>query len=104
NIVCRWMPGGGLEGMLCSCHAPDVCEHRVAAVLAFQSARGTRNIDSMADIAQSASAGAARSRDEVLASVGAVVSEMVSLGLSRLSRASAQRLQTLAVSAHGVDL
>ena len=104
NIICRWMPGGGLDGMLCSCHAQQVCEHRVAAVLAFQVARGTRSLDPMGDLAKSASAGAARSREEVLASVGAVVSEMVSLGLSRLSRASAQRLQTLAVSAHGVDL
>ena len=36
--------------------------------------------------------------------MGTVVREMVSLGLARLSSATAQRLTTLAVSAHGVDL
>ena len=36
--------------------------------------------------------------------MGSVVGEMVAIGLSRLSRASAERLRTLAVSAHGVDL
>ena len=36
NVECRWMPGLGLEGMICSCHAATACEHRVAAVLAFQ--------------------------------------------------------------------
>jgi hypothetical protein len=103
NAVCRWMPGGGLDGMVCSCHAPGPCAHRVAAVLAYQAARGRRRI-ATEEAALEASAGAPRTRDEVLASVGAVLREMVQLGLSRLSRAAAERLRTLAVSAHGVDL
>ena len=104
NITCRWMPGCGLEGMICSCHEPRVCEHRVAVVLALQVARGTRVLAETSSLALAESAGAPRSREDVLASVGSVVAEMVALGLSRLSRASAERLRTLAVSAHGVDL
>ena len=104
NVACRWMPGCGPEGMVCSCHAQGVCEHRVAAVLAFQAARGARVLDDPSTVSLASAPGAPRSRDEVLVSVGSVVSELVVLGLSRLSRASAERLRTLAVSAHGVDL
>ena len=104
NVNCRWMPGCGLEGMICSCHEPRVCEHRVAVVLAFQVAQGTRVLDDYGSLALAEAAEAPRSREDVLASVGSVVGEMVAIGLSRLSRASAERLRTLAVSAHGVDL
>jgi hypothetical protein len=103
NIVCRWMPGGGLAGIICSCHAPGPCEHRVAAVLAYQAAQGQRQIQ-VETAALEASAGAPRTRQEVLDSVGVVLREVVGLGLSRLSRSTEDRLRTLAVSAHGVDL
>jgi hypothetical protein len=103
NAVCRWIAGGGLEGMVCSCHAAGPCEHKVAAVLAYQTAKGKRQPESEAP-ALEASAGAPRTREALLASVGAVLRELVVLGLSRLSRATEQRLRTLAVSAHGVDL
>lgn len=103
NITCRWMPGGGLSGMVCSCHAATVCEHRVLAVLAYKASRGvlafvneTRSLE--------ASPGAPRTREEILASVRTVVHEMVVQGLSRVSSSTEQRLRTLAVSAHGVDL
>ncbi|QEH32654.1 hypothetical protein OJF2_11330 [Aquisphaera giovannonii] len=104
NVTCRWMPGGGLDGMLCSCHAAGACEHRVAAVLAFQIDRGARPPEAFAESALSASSDAPRTRDEVLASVGDVLAQMVSTGLSRLSRGTAERLRTLAISAQGVDL
>ena len=103
NVTCRWLPGSDLSGMICSCHAARPCEHRVAAVLAFQVARGARQL-APEDGALEASAGAARSREEVLESVGDVLREMVSLGLSRLSASTESRLRTLTVSAHGVDL
>jgi len=103
NVVCRWMPGGGLGGMVCSCHQPGPCVHRVAAVLAYQAAKGKRQLDAE-EATLEASAGAPRTREEVLGSVATVLREMVVLGLSRLSRASEERLRTLAVSAHGVDL
>jgi hypothetical protein len=103
NIVCRWLAGGGLDGMVCSCHAQGPCEHKVAAVLAYQTAKGKRQPETEAPVLE-ASAGAPRTREALLASVGAVLRELVVLGLSRLSRATEQRLRTLAVSAHGVDL
>jgi hypothetical protein len=103
NIVCRLVPGAGLDGWLCSCQSPDVCEHRVAAVLAWQVAQGRRTID-VAETILPAADEAPRSREEVLASVRAVLGEMFSLGLARLSTANRQRLQTLAVSCHGVQL
>jgi hypothetical protein len=103
NVSCRWLPGFGLAGMICTCHAEGVCVHRVAAVMAFQAARGRRQIATRA-AAIEASSGAPRSRFEVLESVGIVLCEMVSLGLSRLSGSTEARLRTLAISAHGVDL
>lgn len=103
NITCRWMPGGGLEGMVCSCHSREACEHRVAGVLAYQVAQGKRKID-MVQAGLSEAAGAPRTREEVLASVGSVLTEMITLGFCRLSLSVEQRLRTLAVSAHGVDL
>jgi hypothetical protein len=103
NVVCLWIAGGGLEGMVCSCHAVGPCEHKVAAVLAYQTAKGKRQPEAEAPVLE-ASAGAPRTREALLASVGAVLRELIILGLSRLSRATEQRLRTLAVSAHGVDL
>ncbi len=103
NITCRWIPGAGLAGMLCSCRAETVCEHVVTAVLAYQVSLGKREV-AMEEVALRQSSGAPRSRAELLASVGTVAREMVSLGLARLSSATAQRLTTLAVSAHGVNL
>jgi hypothetical protein len=103
NVTCRWIPGYELSGMICSCHAAGPCAHRVAAVMAFQSARGRRQIVST-PTALDAPSGAPRTRLEVLESIGSVLHESVSLGLSRLSSASEARLRTLAVSAHGVDL
>ncbi len=104
NIVCRCIPGGGLEGMICSCHLRGPCEHRVAAILAYQTAKGNRELARTEATDLKASVEAPRTREEVLDSLGAVLREMVSLGLSRLSGATADRLRTLAVSAHGVDL
>ncbi len=103
NITCRWIPSGGLLSMICSCQAENVCEHVVAAVLAYQASLGKRRI-AVQEAALAESGGAPRSRAEVLASVGTVLGEIVSLGLARLSAATARRLTTLAVSAHGVDL
>jgi hypothetical protein len=103
NITCRWIPSGGLLGMVCSCQAETVCEHVVTAVLAFQASLGNRQVV-VETTALEESAGAPRTRAEVLASTGQVLREMVALGLARASEATVQRLITLAVSAHGVDL
>ena len=103
NITCRWIPSGSLAGMICSCQAENVCEHVVTAILAYQVSLGKRQI-TVEQAALNESSGAPRTRSEVLASVGTVLREMLLLGLARLSAATAQRLMTLAVSAHGVDL
>jgi hypothetical protein len=103
NITCRWLPSSGLAGMICSCQSQSVCEHAAAAILAYQVSLGRRQI-TVEQATLTESSGAPRSRAEVLASVGTVLREMLSLGLTRLSAATAQRLMTLAVSAHGVDL
>lgn len=103
NISCRWIPSAGLEGLLCSCQAGRVCEHLVAAVMAYQASLGVRTIEAR-PVSLEESSGAPRTRAEVLASVAQVLREMVSLGLSRLSTATSDRLTTLAISAHGVDL
>ena len=103
NITCRWIPSGGLLGMHCSCQAENVCEHLVAAILAYQVSLGKRQ-RSVPQASLTESKGGARTRSEVLASVGVMLREMMVLGLARLSSATAQRLLTLAVSAHGVDL
>ena len=103
NLTCRWLASGGLLGMVCSCQAELVCEHVVAAVLAYQASLGKRTIV-VEENRLEESSGAPRTRAEVLASVGAVLHETVANGIARLSAATAQRLVTLAVSAHGVDL
>ncbi len=104
NVQCRWMPGAGLAGMVCSCHATGACEHKVAAVLAFQASRGARDLAGSESLMREESTDAPRTREEILASVGHVLTSLVATGSSRLSRATAERLRTLAVSAHGVDL
>ncbi|WP_254512444.1 SWIM zinc finger family protein [Anatilimnocola floriformis] len=103
NLTCRWLASGGLLGMVCSCQAETVCEHVVAAVLVYQASLGKRTIVVEQTLLEESS-GAPRTRAEVLASVGAVLHETVANGIARLSAATAQRLVTLAVSAHGVDL
>ena len=98
---CRWLPGGGLAGMLCSCPSPSPCTHRAIAVLAFLVREG--RVAPAADEAPDAAAGAGAS-GELLAGVRGLLGEIVSIGLSRVSSATAERFQTLAISAHTADL
>jgi len=103
NVACRWLPSPGLAGLVCSCKAVGACEHQVAAVIAYQASLGNRKLE-FTESALAESSGAPRTREEVLVSVSTVLREMISLGLARVSVATSQRLTTLAVSAHGVDL
>lgn len=103
NINCRWIPSDNLLSLVCSCQSETPCEHAVAAVLAYQVSLGRRTIQPT-EKALKESAGAPRTRAEVLASTLAMLREIVSLGLARLSAATVQRVTTLAISAHGVDL
>ncbi len=99
----RWLPGGGLTGMLCSCHATEPCLHRVVAVVGAQVVCGTRRLD-LEDPMLRPAEGAPRTRTELLDELGKVLAETVALGTTRISQATASRLRTLATSAHGVDL
>jgi len=103
NVTCRWMPGGGLGGMVCDCHSVTVCEHRVIAVLAYRASRGLLELVSE-NRSPKAPTNTPRTRNEILVSVRYVIHEMILQGLSRVSLSTEERLQTLAVSAHGVDL
>ncbi len=103
NATVRWLAARGLDGMLCTCHASGPCKHKVTAVLAFWSRQG-RPLPQSAKGALEASSGSPRTRDEVLTSVRQILSEMVMIGIERVSDATRDRLKTLAVSAHGVDL
>lgn len=103
NTTTRWILGAGLPGMICSCKRPAPCRHRVAAVLLYQAHHG-QPLPAIEARMLTASAGAPRSRAEVLASVAATLVDLVHPGLTRLSRTTHDRLQTLAISAHGVDL
>jgi hypothetical protein len=103
NAECRWLPGGGLDGMLCSCHEAGVCLHRVAVVLAWQVQQGRLAI-AREDAVLEAAAGAVRTRPEVCAALAALCGDLISVGFSRLAPSHRERLQTLAMAAHGVDL
>jgi hypothetical protein len=104
NVECLWVPGLGLEGMLCDCHTPRVCLHRVIAVVAWQIQLGLRQPPALDKADLESSVEAPRTRDEVRASVTDVTEELVAQGLSKLSPATVGRMRTLATSAHGVDL
>lgn len=102
NLSVRCM-AGGLDAMICSCHAPGPCEHKVAAVLAIQAQSSATPVQ-VAPSALQESTGAPRSRQQVRQSVKELLGQIISMGLSRLSTASESRLRTLSTSAHGVDL
>jgi hypothetical protein len=63
NVTVRLF-GATPDAMICSCHAPGACEHKVAAVLAFQAHRTSRAVQVPQAILE-ASSGAPRSREEV---------------------------------------
>lgn len=104
NVTCRWVPGAGPEGMVCACGSKEACRHKVLAILGYQVLHGCRTIDREERIPLQTASETPRSQAEVLESVGAVLAESLVTGLSRLSKTTEQRLRTLAVSAHGMDL
>ena len=102
NVAVRYL-GGGVDALLCDCHAPGPCEHKAAALLAFRAKREGRSV-TVEPAALREKTGAARTREEVRAATATLLEEAVALGLSGLSAATEARLRTLATSAHGVDL
>ncbi|GAB4196284.1 MAG: hypothetical protein OHK0022_13680 [Roseiflexaceae bacterium] len=103
NITVRWVEGAGPSGSICTCRRPEACRHRVAAALLYQARHG-QPMPSLEQAALAATAGAPRSRAEVLETLAETLAELVVAGFVRLAEANEERLRTLAISAHGVDL
>lgn len=104
NSEVHFIPGGGLDGMIVSGGKGDGRQLMVAAVIGFQRAGGKQWEIPADAVALEASAGAPRTRAEVLESCQTLLQETLNNGLSRISTANQQRWATLAVSALGVNL
>lgn len=104
NITCRWYYSGGLKTIIINGPGRDGREDAVIAILLYQFAKGTRKFSTDELESLKASHGAPKTRTEVLKSLGNVLAELVALGITRVSEATKERLQMLAVSSHGVDL
>jgi hypothetical protein len=104
NSEVRFVPGGGLDGIIVSGGKGDGRPLIVAAIIGFQRAEG-KDWPILAEVnALEASEGAPRTRAEVLESCQLLLDETLSNGLSRISSSSRERWSTLAVSALGVNL
>jgi hypothetical protein len=104
NSEVRFVPGGGLDGIIVSGGKGDGRPLIVAAIIGFQRAEG-KDWQIPADVsALEASEGAPRTRAEVLESCQLLLDETLRNGLSRISSSSRERWSTLAVSALGVNL
>lgn len=104
NSEVRFIPSGGLDGIIVSGGKGDGRQLVVAAVIGFQRAGGKQWEIPADAVALEASPGAPRTRAEVLESCQALLGETLNNGLSRISTANQQRWATLAVSALGVNL
>lgn len=105
NAQCHYAPGAGLDGIIVSGNVKDGKRLAAAAVIAFQKLKGVAwEIPLAPAAALEESAGAPRSRSELLDSAQQLFSELLENGLARLSSSAQQRLETLAVSALGVNL
>ncbi len=102
---CRYVAGGGLDGMVVTAPQGASMKFAVAAVLAFQQSQGLKLPEAAtAAPALAETRGAPRTRDEVLGTSRQLLEESVCVGLSHLSISFEQRFATLAVSALGVNL
>ncbi len=105
NAQCHYAPRAGLDGIIVSGGAKNQKRIAVAAVIAFQKLKGVAWEDpAHAAATLEESAGAPRSRSEVLDIALQLFTEMFESGLAHVSSSTQQRLATLAVSALGVNL
>jgi hypothetical protein len=106
-VEVRYLPGGGLEGLIATAPAKTRERFLAAAVLAIRRSGGVRD-ESETSRRETADAavdhGGPRSREQVIASAQALLVETVSIGLSHPSSSTRDRLRTLSVSAQGVQL
>lgn len=101
-IEIRFVPGGGLEGML----LPKQHGKRagVAAVLALRRSLGFEIPAAVAQQSLVELTGTPRTRKEILDSACSVLEDAISVGLSHASEMLVSRLVTLAVSAQGAQM
>ena len=101
-IEARFVPGGGLDGMI----LPQTNAKRiaVAAVLALRKFLGFEMPKPDQQQALIEMTGAPRTNAELLASTQSVIEDAVTVGLSHLSPNVADRLLTLSVSSQGANL
>jgi len=101
-IEARFVPGGGLDGMI----VPTTKGARiaVAAMLALRAALGFEipQVERQQSLIELT--GAPRTNAEILASAQELMEEAVAVGLSHLSSGIGARLTTLAISAQGANL
>lgn len=107
TVEVRYLPGGGLDGLITTAPAKSRERYLAAAVLAIRRAHGLRDEleADRVDIANVTSdQGSPRSREQVVAAAQALLVEAVSIGLSHPSSSTRDRFRTLSVSATGVQL
>lgn len=110
GVEVRYLPGGGLAGMISSATVKSRDRYLAAAALAIRRAGGVRDdlLSAVGERSESAtsvsSSGAPRTRDQVVAAAQSLLFEAVSTGLSHLSTSTRDRLRTLSISATGVQL
>jgi hypothetical protein len=105
GIVCRFLPGGGLDGAITDAPTRLRKRYLTAALLAFRQQHGIADQPPASTPAARPTARiSARVRAQVLERTDALLSELVTIGLARLSRATRERLTTMSVSAVGADL
>lgn len=105
NAEVHWVPGAGLDGVIVSGAVKDRAALVVAAVIALQRSHGIPwEPPAFVDAGLAETAGASRSRAEVLESTVDLLEETVVHGLAHLSAATPQRFATLGVSALAVNL
>jgi hypothetical protein len=102
NIEARYVPQGGLDGMV----LPRIQGRRVAvaAILALRNSLGFLLPEAAEQKALIELSGTPRSTKEILASAATVLEDAIKIGLSHASPILVERLVTLAVSAQGANL
>lgn len=102
GIQCHYFAGATMEGMITNAPERTKYKYLAAAILAFQRLHGIRaQIASPAKPKRAASDSAGQ---DVLELARSALADAMLIGLSHLSQTMRQRLDMLAVSAHGADL
>ena len=102
NVEIRFVPGGGLDGMI----LPKAHGKRagVAAILALRKSLGFEVPVTVAQQSLVDLSGTPRTKKEILESACSVLEDAVAVGLTHVSEVLVDRLVTLAVSAQGAHM